>query len=123
MKCKFSAGLLIITLFMFIACSSEKERLIAGKWSPTHTVIGGTPSSFWFKSTGTVIAPWESRNYAMQSEGTYDFIDDTHIKITMTTGYYKGNVYTFEIIKLDNNELQLGGTFEVLHLIRSNEKE
>lgn len=121
MKCRYNAGLLFVLVLMFIACSSEKERLIAGKWSPTHTVIGGSPSSFWFKSTGTLIAQWEIHNYAMRSEGTYDFIDDTHIKITMTTGYYKGNVYTFEIIKLDDKELKLGGTYEVLHMIRSTE--
>jgi hypothetical protein len=123
MKCKLRTGLFILMLLIFIACSSEKERLIAGKWAPTHTVIGGSPSSFWFKSTGTVIAPWDSDNYAMQSEGTYDFIDDTHLKLTMNKGYYQGNVYVFEVIKLDDKELQLGGTYEVLHLIRSDEKE
>jgi len=121
MKYNFRAGLFILSFLMLIACSSEKERLIAGKWSLTHTVVGGSPSSFWFKTTGTVIAPWETHNYAMQSEGTYDFIDDTHIKITMSKGYYQGNVYVFEIIKLDKKELHLGGPYEVLHLIRSTE--
>jgi hypothetical protein len=123
MKYKLNAGLFFLIALVFIACAPEKERLIAGKWSITHTVVGGSPSSFWFKSTGTVIAPWEKDNYAMQSVGTYDFIDDTHIKITMNKGYYQGNVYIFEIIKLNDKELQLGGTFEVLYLIRSNEKE
>ncbi len=121
MKCKLRTGLFILMLLMFIACSSEKERLIAGKWTLTHEAVGGSPSSFWFKSTGTVIAPWDSDNYAMQSEGTYDFIDDTHLKLTMNKGYYQGNVYVFELIKLDDNELHLGGTYEVLHLIRSKE--
>ena len=123
MKCKCGAGWFIVMAVMLIACSSEKERLIEGKWSLTHTAVGGSPSSFWFKANGTVIAPWETHNYAMQSEGTYDFIDDTHIKLTMNKGYYQSNVYVFEIIKLDDKELQLGGTYEVLHLMKSNEKE
>jgi len=123
MKRKFGTGLLIFSLLMFIACSSEKERLLEGKWSLTHTAIGGSPSSFWFKGNGTVVAPWDIDSYAMQSEGTYDFTDDTHIKLTMHKGYYQGNVYIFEIIKLDDKELQLGGQYEILHLIRSNEKE
>jgi hypothetical protein len=123
MKRTFRNGLFIVMVLLFIACSSEKERLLTGKWTITHTVIGGSPSSFWFKSNGTVIAPWNTDNYAMQSEGIYDFIDDTHIKLTMNKGYYKGNVYMFEIIKLDDKELQLGGTYEILHLIRSAEKE
>jgi len=106
---------------MFIGCSSEKERLIEGKWSLTHTVIGGSPSSFWFKGSGIVVAPWSIDSYAMQSEGTYDFTDDTHIKITMHKGYYKGNVYTYEVIKLDENELHLGGPYEILYLKRANE--
>ncbi len=121
MKRKFSNGLLIVIVFLFIACSSEKERLIAGKWSLTHTVIGGSPSSFWFKRNGTVIAPWEAPSYAMQSEGTYKFIDAAHIKIFMNKGHYKGNVYFYEIIKLDDNELVLGGTYEKFQLKRIEE--
>ncbi|MEW6599705.1 MAG: hypothetical protein AB1499_01925 [Nitrospirota bacterium] len=123
MKCKLIIGMLILIVTMFVACSSEKERLIEGKWTLTHTAIGGSPSSFWFKSNGTVIAPWEPHNYAMQSEGTYDLTDDNHIKIMMTKGYYKGGMYVYEIVKIDDKELLLGGTYEVLHLIKSDEKE
>ncbi|RJR15864.1 MAG: hypothetical protein C4581_10930 [Nitrospiraceae bacterium] len=123
MKFKYSDWLVVVFALIVISCSSERERLITGKWSPTHTVIGGSPSSFWFKSSGTVIAPWETHSYAMQSEGTYEFTDDTHIRITMTRGYYQGNIYMFEIIKLDEKELHLGGMYEVLHLSKSHEKE
>lgn len=121
MKRKFGSRLLIFVVFLFIACSSEKDRLITGKWSITHEAVGGSPSSFWFKGNGIVIAPWDVDSYALQSEGTYDFIDATHVNLTMNKGYYQGNAYVFEIIKLEGNELVLGGAYEILHLKRTNE--
>lgn len=81
--------------------------MISGKWSLAGRIVGDYPTSFWFKSNGTVIAPWETRGGAMKSEGEYKFVDDTHIKIKMENGYYQGNIYYYEIIKLDKEKLIL----------------
>ena len=86
---------IVILSFMCTSCSSKNERLLTGKWSLAGKMIGGAPSSFWFKWNGAVVAPWEDRHFAMISEGAYEFVDDTHIKIMIHEGHYKGNVYYF----------------------------
>lgn len=118
MKNTYSNGLFIILLLLFISCSSEKERLIAGKWSLTDKMIGGAPSSLWFKGDGTVIGPWEKHKFAMRSAGTYEFVSDINIKISMNEGYYKGNVYSFDIVKLNKEELILRNNYEDVQLKR-----
>lgn len=94
--------------------------MLVGKWALSESMIGGTPSSFWFKGDGTVIGPWEHHKYAMQSQGTYEFIGDKSIKISMHAGYYKGNVYIFDIVKVDEKELILRNNYEDIRLKRSN---
>jgi hypothetical protein len=119
-KSKFSnICLILLVILLFVACSSEKERLIVGKWSLSGRMIGGTPSSFWFKDNGTVIAPWEKHKLALQSSGTYRFIGDTRIKLEMREGYYRGNVYFFDIVKLDKEELILRNNYEDIRLKRT----
>ncbi|UCD34152.1 MAG: lipocalin family protein [Nitrospiraceae bacterium] len=110
--------LLIVLLLLLAASCSGPERMLIGKWSLAGRMIGGAPSSFWFKRNGVVLAPWEKRSYAMLSEGTYEFTDDTHIRIVIDQGHYKGNVYQFQIIKLTENELVLGSDFEEIRLKR-----
>ena len=106
-------GLLLLIL---LSCSSENEHLITGKWQLAGRMIGGTPSSFWFKWNGIVIAPWEDHSFAMISEGTYEFIDNRHIKMRMDQGYYKGNVFNFEIMELSEHEMFLGSNYEEIRL-------
>ena len=84
-------------------------------------MIGGAPSSFWFKWNGTVIAPWEKHNFAMISEGTYEFVNDRHVKLMMSQGHYKGNIYNFEVIKLTDTELILGSDNEKFRLKKAKE--
>ncbi len=81
-------------------------------------MIGGAPSSFWFKGGGDVIAPWEDRNFALKSQGICEFIDDTHIKITMKKGYYMDNIYFFDIVELSENELVLRSSYQKIKFIR-----
>ncbi len=107
----FKICLVVLALF-FIGCSSKNERMLNGKWSLAGRMIGGSPTSFWFKGGGDVVAPWEHRRNAMESTGTYEFIDDTHLKIKMENGYYGGNVYFFEIIKLGKDELILRTNYQ-----------
>ncbi len=113
MKSKLCSVCLIMLLaFVPSACSSKKDRLLSGKWSLASQMIGGAPSSFWFKGGGDVIAPWEDRNFAMKSKGIYEFIDDTHMKITMKKGFYKGNTYFFDILELSENRLVLRTNYQ-----------
>ncbi|HDH10834.1 MAG TPA: hypothetical protein ENG83_01295 [Nitrospirae bacterium] len=118
LKYKFNCLCAAVLILLFVSCSSANERLITGKWSLAGTMIGGAPSSFWFKGNGTVIAPWEKHNYAFQSSGSYEFVDDTHIKILMKTGYYSNNAYYFEIIKMDKKELILKSDYQSIRLKR-----
>jgi hypothetical protein len=79
-------------------------------------VIGVTPSSYWFKGNGTVVANWMTEQAAFRSNGRYRFIDDTHITVKMIDGYYKGKTYHFEIIKNEENELILGDEYQDIKL-------
>jgi hypothetical protein len=92
--------------------------LIKGKWALAGRMVGGTPTSFWFKGDGKVVAPWESHRNVTESSGTYAFTDDTHIKIKMKKGYHEGNVYYFEILKLDKEELIFGTDYQEIQLKR-----
>jgi len=105
----------LMILSSLLMCS-QRGKLIEGKWSLAGSVIGVTPSSYWFKGNGTVVANWMVQQAAFRSSGRYRFIDDTHIKITMIDGYYKGKIYDFEIIKNDENELILGDEYQNIKL-------
>ncbi len=118
MRTRFFIVCCILLMTMLFACSSENKHMITGKWTLTGKMIGGSPSSFWVKWNGAVMAPWETRSYALLSEGTFDFTDDTHIRIIMSAGHYKGKVYNFEIIKLDENEMTLGSDYDEIRLKR-----
>lgn len=115
MKIKLLAACLIILMFSLTACSSKNERLITGKWSLASAMVGGAPSSFWFKRGGTVEAPWEKHKYAIKSKGTYEFIDEKHIKIQMDSGYYRDNVYYFDVVTLSDTELTLRNNYQDVH--------
>jgi hypothetical protein len=120
---KFRNSCVIVLLLLAAACSSKSENMISGKWNLAGRMIGGAPSSFWFKWNGVVVAPWEKHNFAMVSEGTYEFTDPTHIKIRMDKGFYKGNVYFFDVIKLTENELVLGSNYDEFRLKRCKDEE
>ncbi len=108
-------------MLMIVACSTGNARLIKGKWSLAGIMIGGAPSSYWFKGGGQLVAPWEKRNFAMESRGTYEFIDETHIRIMMKSGYYSGNTYYFDIIKLDEKELIMRTNFQEVKMKKRDE--
>ena len=112
----------VVLMLLLVACSSGNERIIKGKWALAGRMIGGGPSSFWFKVGGTVIAPWEPRNYAIQSKGKYVFTDDTHLKVMINSGYYEGNTYFYDIVKLDENGLVLRNNYQDIKLKRSKEE-
>lgn len=122
MKVKLLKLWCIVFMISLVACSSGNERIIKGKWSLAGRMIGGGPSSFWFKGGGMVIGPWESRNYVAQSKGEYVFIDETHLKIVMNSGYYEGNTYFYDIVQLDENELILRNNFQKIKLKRIKEE-
>ena len=94
---------------LLASCSSGSgnENMIPGKWSLSSRMVGDSPSSFWFRGNGFVTAPWEKHKSEVKSMGEYEFIDDTHIKISIYNGHYKGRIYFYEIIKLDKQELVL----------------
>ena len=110
---------LIMISSLLMMCSS-RQNLIEGKWSLAGSLVGGTPSSFWFKNDGTVIANWKEQQSAFRSGGRYKFIDDIHIRITMIDGYYEGEIYNFEIKKNDENELILGNDYQNIKLKKEN---
>ncbi|MDH4027985.1 MAG: hypothetical protein OEU95_04045 [Nitrospirota bacterium] len=119
MKNKFINVCLVILIFMVIGCSSKNERLLKGKWTLAGRMVGVAPTSFWFKGGGSVIAPWEGQNQAVESSGKYEFIDDTHLKVQMLDGYYEGNIYFFEIINLDQDELIFRTEYQEIKLRRT----
>ena len=118
MQRKFLKLFVLILMFLFTACSSGNESQIKGKWSLSGSMIAGAPTSFWFKRGGSIVAPWEKHKSVMKSKGEYEFIDDTHIKINMQSGYYNGNSYYFEIVKLDEKEMLLKTNFQEIEMRR-----
>lgn len=117
MKRNFIRLSLIILMFLFVSCSGGDSQ-IKGKWSLSGSMIAGSPTSFWFKMGGRVIAPWEKHKRTMESEGEYEFIDDTHIKVDLKRGHYAGSVYYFEIVKLDEKEMVLKTNFQQIQMRR-----
>lgn len=107
---------LVAVVLLFVSCASKSERMLKGKWSLAGSMVGGAPTSYWFKGGGTVIAPWETRKTVMESRGRYEFIDARHLKVIMDRGYYEGNVYFFEIIKLDEKELVFRTNYQEIKL-------
>ena len=59
------------------------------------------------------------KELACQHCGEYKFVDDTHIKIKMENGYYQGNIYYYEIIKLDKEKLILRSDSQDIKLRKS----
>ena len=110
----FALGLMLL----FVACSSGNESQIKGKWSLAGSMIAGSPTSFWFKWGGRVVAPWETHKKLNESKGKYKFIDETHIKINMQSGYLDGNSYYFEIVKLDEKDMVLKTNFQEIQMKR-----
>jgi len=123
LKIKFTHLCCITVMLLVVACSSADERMIRGKWLLSGSMIGGAPSSFWFKSGGTVIAPWKSSHYATQSEGKYVLLENSRLKIIMNSGYYAGNTYFFDIKKLDDKELILINNFQEIKMKRSTDSD
>jgi len=107
----------LILAFLFVSCSGNDSQ-IRGKWSLSGTMIAGSPSSFWFKMGGNVVAPWEKHKRTLESEGEYEFIDDTHLKVNLQRGYYAGNIYYFEVMKLDEKEMVLKTNFQEIQMKR-----
>jgi len=117
MQCKLVKLSVLILMFLFVSCSGNDSQ-IKGKWSLTGTMIAGAPTSFWFKMGGRVVAPWETHKRYMESKGEYEFVDDTHIKIKMQSGFYTGNTFYYEIVKLDENEMVLSTNFQEIEMKR-----
>ena len=118
MQRKFIKLFALVLMLFLAACSSGNEKLIQGKWSLSGVMIAGAPSSFWFKWGGSVVAPWENHKKALESSGEYEFIDDTHVRINMQSGYYNGNTYYFEIAKLNEKEMVLKTNFQEIEMRR-----
>jgi hypothetical protein len=109
----------IIIVFMLVACESGTEKKLKGKWVLTNTVTGGTPTSYWFQGEGKVVGPWDKRQTAFRSEGKVEFINNTHFKIIMNNGYYKGKTFDFEIEQLDEKELILLDSIQEIKMRRA----
>ena len=118
MSGKFIRLCIVIFLLSLAACSG-RDHPINGKWILAGSIVGTSPSSYWFQKNGTVIAPWEERKKALRSSGRYKLIDDTHVKFTMYNGYYKGITFFFEIVKVDNQKLVLRGSIQDIPLRRA----
>ncbi len=108
----------IIIVFMLVACESNTEKKLKGKWMLANRITGGSPTSYWFQKGGKVVAPWDKRQTAFRSGGEVEFIDNTHIKLIMKKGYYKGITFFFEIVKLDEKELILRGSIQDIKMRR-----
>ncbi len=108
----------IIIVFMFVACESNIEKKLKGKWMLANTITGGSPTSYWFQGGGKVVGPWHKGKAAYKSGGKIKFIDDNHIKITMKKGYYEGVTFFFKIEKLDEKELILRGSIQAIKMRR-----
>ncbi len=110
---------LIIIALLFSACSTDNEKNLKGKWVLEGMVIGSFPKSYWFQSLGKVVAPWEDQNRALRSSGRYEFIDDTHIKIVMTSGYFNKITYFYQIVTVNREKLILRGSIQDIRFKRA----
>ncbi len=118
MSRKFIYLYLVVILTLFISCSAGGDHQIEGKWLIAGRIVGNSPTSYWFKSNGKVIAPWEKHKTAFKSSGRYEFIDKQHIKIIMNKGHFKGITFFFEIVKLDAKALVLRGSIQDIRMRR-----
>lgn len=118
MSRKFISTCFVITLMLLYGCSSGGNQQLEGKWILASKIVGRSPTSYWFKSNGTVIAPWEERKTALKSSGKYTFIDKNHIKIFMQRGHYSNITFFFEIVKVDKDELILRGSVQDIKMRR-----
>lgn len=103
---------LVIVVLLFISCSVGRDHPLHGKWVINGRIVGSSPTSYWFQKNGKVIAPWEERAVALKSSGSYEFIDNSHIKIHIKEGYFKGITFFFEIVKVDSKDLILRGSIQ-----------
>lgn len=122
MQCKPVKLFALVLMLLLIACSSENEKQIKGKWSLSGPMIVGPPTSFWFKWGGRVVAPWEANRKYMESSGKYKFTDDTHFMIKIDKGYYTDNIFHFEILELDKEHMVLQTNFQEIRLKRVEEE-
>ena len=118
MSRKFFSLYFVVIMMLFSACSAGGNPQLEGKWLIASKIVGRSPTSYWFKSNGTVIAPWEERKTALKSYGKYMFIDKNHIKIFMKKGHYSDITFFFEIVKLDKDELILRGSIQDIKMRR-----
>lgn len=116
MRAKTINMCLVVVVLLFVSCASKSERMVKGKWTLSGSMVGGAPTSYWFKGGGTLVAPWESRKSVLESMGRYEFIDSGHLKIILDEGYYKGNIYFFEVIKLNEKEMVLRTNYQEIKL-------
>lgn len=115
---KFVCLCFVVIILSLISCATQNEKNLIGKWTLASKIIGSSPQSYWFQKRGNVTAPWEKRDEALESSGTYKFLDDTHIKIIMKDGYYKGLTFFFQIVKVDGEELILRGSIQDIRMKR-----
>jgi len=111
----------VVIILLFTACNQKHEPPLQGKWILESEIVGSSPTSYWFQKEGKVVAPWEERVSHLRSSGTYEFISDKHIKITMTEGPFQGITFFFEIVKLTEDNLVLRGSIQDVHLKRVTE--
>jgi hypothetical protein len=119
MSGKFINIFYVVIVSLFIACSSGNQQKLKGKWLLAGKIAGNSPTSYWFQKDGNVIAPWEERVRSLRSSGKYKFINETHIKIIMYEGPYKGITFFYEIAKLDREELILRGSIQDIKMKRA----
>ena len=108
----------VIALLFVVSCASENEKQLVGKWVLASKIIGSSPQSYWFKKNGDVVAPWQEHERALRSLGRYDVVNDTHLELIMSKGYYKGITFFYNIVNVDNNELILRGSIQDIKMKR-----
>ncbi len=109
---------LIVIVFMLVACESDTEKKLKGKWMLANTITGGSPTSYWFQGNGKVVGPWHEGKAPKKSGGRVEFITPTHIKIEMQKGSYEGVPLFFEITKLNDKQLFLQGSIQEIRMRR-----
>jgi hypothetical protein len=115
-KCIYAC--LAVIALLFVSCSPIGDHQIVGKWLIAGRIVGSSPTSYWFKKNGSVIAPWEKHKTAFRSSGKFEFIDKNHIKIIMNKGHFRGVTFFFEIVTLDEEKLVLRGSIQDIRMRR-----